>query len=773
MAITKGLFDFATEQEPAPAPQYEQTALFDEPTPAERFAAIKREFESKAEQYAVIKQTQGTMEAISTLEPQEEKKIADKLNKTRDPAYYMADLTAKLNEITLLLERGSRSDAIATVCINARRNAHILFRLTGNDAFSYLVENLNNLAFTLYPQEAQEAAKQKGRSIVFTPEIKDAAGNVITPEQEFILPDELEEYRKNNPVGAAAYEERQPTKADIIKANTFSISFAVDQLKSPGDAILSYDLPVGYYIQYEAAHLTRLAQKVAEMTGGDIEQIIDKDRRTPEQQKALLQLSAQEQMQRMDKFFKSNFAQGLNILEQVQGKYTDKEAEIQKEKEKAVLYFFATHDNIKATDPASLSEQDRSEILAIFTRLDTFYTQNTTGDFERDAKLFFEFISSENKTLAKSELSKFANAEANNALTTVGGRICLITDPEYQDIFTTTANDNAAIGIFRMEENGTKRYLAFNVSTAFLGILTQAARISYLNGNEEIILYMPKISKELGLDLSHLYADNKKVKADTEPEEGAQELDKASSSRSAARYAYFHGVIKEVGNIWGTLPHDVKEYPLFSVKSYDPTTEILRCTSPYLQGAIRALARKEAATINGEKKYYLWHCDLLHTTTANERNQPAVEMAARILVGVQRRGMDADANQGQNKNRKAKGKDKGKDDLVTYHISCKTLIEDCPQIRERLKAQPNASQKTQLLKRTFTAMYRILKTKSDLEEYYADLKIVNKPIPTTRTLDAVITITHHGGNRDYKAPPLPLMNDTAVQEVQEVSTSEP
>jgi len=179
---------------------------------------------------------------------------------------------------------------------------------------------------------------------------------------------------------------------------------------------------------------------------------------------------------------------------------------------------------------------------------------------------------------------------------------------------------------------------------------------------------------------------------------------------------------------------------------------VLYFASPYLQRLIVALIGKEAARLESGNPYYLGNCDLLHSTAANERNHAAVEMATRILVGLQQRGLTPDAELPQNKKKSFTDKT-----IISYSITCKGLIQDCPKIRERLKTQPTASQKTQTLKRTFTAMYKILKNKTDLFLYYTNASIT-ETIPTSRTLDTEIIITHHGGNPTYRRNVLPLID---------------
>ena len=413
-------------------------------------------------------------------------------------------------------------------------------------------------------------------------------------------------------------------------------------------------------------------------------------------------------------------------------------------KEQAVLYFFALHEEI---DPAKydppLTDEQIAEIKEIFLRLDAFYFEKTGGDPNADenaGEIFYSFIERENPP----EPTKHKKAESSGALMTLGERLFVPTDPEYQDAFITSISAN--IGLYRIDpESGNKKQLALDYSVPFIQALAKAFFIDYMQGSTGEMgtqVYFPTVARELGYDLRD------------KAENGATDK-QALTARAEARQAFIHSVIADIDTIWGKLPHDVTEYKLISVLAYNPETEILYFVSPYLQKLIGALVSKEADQLNSGKHYYNWHCDLLHASAANERNPAAVEMATRLLVGVQQRGLKPDAKLKQNK---GKAYTDETAEIISYRITCKGLIDDCPQIREKLKAQKTASLKTQTLKRTFTAMYRILRKKTDLFAYYKDLTIT-EIIPTARSIDAEIVITHKGGNPKYKRPVITIPDE--------------
>lgn len=535
-------------------------------------------------------------------------------------------------------------------------------------------------------------------------------------------------------------EETQEAKraSEIIKRLPV-VQFALDMARDPEDALVSWNMTKRLE-EYEKTHFSWLVSTVAKETGADPEQIADKDKRTPEQQAAILELAAEIQRQRMRRFFQSRYIYAIDALSGLQGQYPDPTetnplADNISVKEQAVLYFFALHEEINPAeyDPP-LSEEQIEEIQAIFLRLDAFYFEKTGGDPNADGnagEIFYAFIEKENPP----QPTKHKEAENKGALMTIGERLFVPTDPEYQNAFITS--DSANIGLYRVDPESGKQ-LALDFNTPFIQALAKAFFIDLMNGGTGEMgtqIYFPPVARELGYDL------REKPAADTKD-------GKALAARSEARQAFIHSVIADIDTIWGKLPHDVTEYKLISVLAYNPDTEILYFVSPYLQKLISALVSKEADQLNSGKNYYNWHCDLLHASAANERNPAAVEMATRLLVGVQQRGLKPDAKLKQNKGKNYTDEEAK---IVSYHITCKGLIEECPKIREKLKAQPDTRAKTKTLNRTFTAMYRILRKKTDLFSYY-DNVIITEVIPTARSLDAEIVITHTGTNPKYKRP---------------------
>lgn len=558
---------------------------------------------------------------------------------------------------------------------------------------------------------------------------------------------------------------KEQVKAQEVIDKIKLVSFAIDFMKDPEDAILSrsikiiegenevQDMTGQVYERWSNVRFESLVKVVSELTGADPEQIRDPATRTPEQQRVMQEVEEKVFEHRIDEFFKSRYYQAFQYLNAIEGKYHDEhdgDAGYIDTKEQAILYFFATHENIKPNDTKPLSGKSKGELKDIFQRLDTFYMNNPLREgysSEEGYATFFNFIEQE----IQPKPSKKLFAEKQGAITSIGERLFVPSDPEFQDAFITKIG-NSSIGLFKKDPNGGKKQLVLDINIEFIRALAMAIFIDTANEKKgETIVYFPQLAKELGYDL------NTKIKNDDNNNNGTQTKSIIIPSRAETRERFINSLIDELDNIWGKLPKDSTEYKLIAVHTYNPETEMLGFVSPYLQHLLDALMDKENSQIESGKHYYNGTCDLLHTTAANERNHAAVEMAVWILVGLQRRGLTKpDAKLPKNK-----GKQITDTKLITYSITCASLIKSCPQIREKLKEQETASKKTQVLHRAFTAMYRVLKNKTDLFAYYIDLSMT-EIIPTSKTLDTRIVIKHHGANPNYAKPFLPLPDEEEI-----------
>lgn len=189
-------------------------------------------------------------------------------------------------------------------------------------------------------------------------------------------------------------------------------AFNIDFMKSPEDALSSYRLIGKGELEgqelnskmlevWERLHFERILDDVIERTGADPEQLRDPKRRTPEQQQALLEAGAREQQVRMQLFFKSKYFQAFKALDGVEGKYHSKhdgDPEYIDLKEQTILYFFASHDDIKPTDTDLLTDAQTMELIDLFYRLDKFYLEEAEHDKDDESPepvTLYRFIEAE------------------------------------------------------------------------------------------------------------------------------------------------------------------------------------------------------------------------------------------------------------------------------------------------------------------------------------------------------------------------------------------
>ena len=333
---------------------------FEPPTQEEALRAQREALRRKWEE----------LEAIRAEEDRQEEHREIEAAKGADPAEIVADLMAAIDEIFLMMERGSRPAVIAMIGDKARRLSLKLEAATGDSQAGEWASLFQALVEELEAQDAQEAPympEKVQHRIVFTPDQKDPkTGDVIEEGREFCLPDEIEEYRKESPYAASRSEEETPqlSQADTIREKIRDIAFSLEALRDPGGALLSEGIPEGYYRRYETARSVRLFQEVAKQTGGELAQVADKEKRTQEQERALAEITERERLSRLAAFTKSLYMQAMNTMEPDRGSRDTREL--------AVLYFFATHEDIDPTGEGQLTADQSAELQRTREKISDF-----------------------------------------------------------------------------------------------------------------------------------------------------------------------------------------------------------------------------------------------------------------------------------------------------------------------------------------------------------------------------------------------------------------
>lgn len=225
-------------------------------------------------------------------------------------------------------------------------------------------------------------------------------------------------------------QDKQP--AETIKQQLPILQWRMDYMRSPEDAVLKWDVS---YEKWFRGYYGQLVKEVAQATGADPAQIASKATRTPEQDRLLTEAAARRQIARIEAFFDSAYMDALTALDPLQGAFNDpNDAETGADaatyisvKEQAVLYFFATHDGIKPTEPTKLTAEQREELTDIYKKLDAYYAEHATGDPIQSPDILFAFIEQENPAPEKAEsivafvqaINPTAHTMPNNALMNV------------------------------------------------------------------------------------------------------------------------------------------------------------------------------------------------------------------------------------------------------------------------------------------------------------------------------------------------------------------
>ena len=287
-----------------------------------------------------------------------------------------------------------------------------------------------------------------------------------------------------------------------------------------------------------------------------------------------------------------------------------------------------------------------------------------------------------------------------------------------------------------------------SLDEAFLMGILSAVILTPDDNSNSLILYLPGFMGELSID-PRGFSNALERKRDST----MQELRLQKFMEKLLPYEEFVGE-----TIDGSF------YRVAAFQSYDSASETVTITTPYLF-AVRRIAEAAAEKEKGKPTLN----KLFHGDIATEQNWAAVELANRILSGVERRG---------------------KYTSPPWRCQFTTLVSDCPQLSSELYAiekhsdyvldengLPIKDKKTgkdkkynrsqaynSKLKQVFEAAYRIILEKSDAPLKYRNFKIpytVRKTaagteiraydIPTKSTMRRNLVITHDGIIDNWKA----------------------
>ncbi len=242
-----------------------------------------------------------------------------------------------------------------------------------------------------------------------------------------------------------------------------------------------------------------------------------------------------------------------------------------------------------------------------------------------------------------------------------------------------------------------------------LGTLVEAVKDpQYIGHNVKV--YLPAFLKMLGYS-SNLNSDEEE-----------------SVINRIARFRSLSGVISETAN---GRPCQSR-YQVMLFLGHDARDNTLIFSSPYInavimkiiEGSIRRDKKGTPMTkSNGELSMLPSHSYLVKSSIVKERNKRAAEIVCIVVKLIEQAGSH------------------------TAHISARTIIDRCPDLKEALKAA-SSSNKGNILKRAFTGAWKMLPRQTCLEEAYKDIELPDykdsKNIPTMATLNMVFEFPHKG-----------------------------
>lgn len=336
-------------------------------------------------------------------------------------------------------------------------------------------------------------------------------------------------------------------------------------------------------------------------------------------------------------------------------------------------------------------------------------------------------------------------------------------------------DDEGKINLYDLTQEGRELEEVDSIHTGFLMWLLSLAYcnndLRETNSTNAIIpVNLPAVLREMTIDarprLREYNSATGKKELTTRTAEG---LDIADLRRDK-----FMEFLRPFLNMAAFFGQDL--YQIVGFHSYNKATETMYISIPYLFKLVeysKLHATRHGAIVN------VFHANIM------TENQTAVEVANRIAMGVILRGLRPDAKTYKNA-AAAVDSSNPPPRITTWADKFSSIIKDCPQFQRELDAirtrtgeaetaairagKPakeiaaarKADHKTDpqrinsKLKDIFDAAIRIITEKSDMPQYYSDLKIRTGKLPaykapTNSTQGDKLIITHRGKNPHYSA----------------------
>ena len=619
--------------------------------------------------------------------------------------------------------------------------------------------------------------------------------------------------------------ERNKKMRELIEKNPDTVTrmalidFDMGMFKDPEDAFLNFNVSEGVYMRYAEARIKALAKVISERTGADPAQIIDPNTRTPEQQEMIFELSGRETMNRIHAYLESNYLSALNLIHERAEQSGDNiyaifwdvdRAEPPEDKlmfipRLAALYFFALRTDINPREKGAFdAEENRTELLQVFDRMDIFYREHRAA-LQTDSDFVTAFIRASNiSTSMRVAHKRRSKAQETGALETrISEYLPTIAEKSIGfDYFTAKVIKQLPTEISELaldKETGELSLYDINIDgkplkerlkeidrihTGFLFFLFGLAVDNDLrvanSRNPVLSIYAPAILKAIGKD----------------PRPTSKKRNETNKPLKVLRRDAFMEFLKPLLNFVALFGGSL--FQIVGLQEYDINSETVYLNVPYMYKLAERikLSEPQAAIV----KFF--------SAKVVSENQTAVEVANRIAIGLIERGVtypDAKVNDKTNQKpvkrkttrtatdgtkivteetfeqtpvtmitRETTDKNgnlvtistphkKKEKPVFTYRVKFSTIIDECPNLANELKvihndaaAKNNSARINKKLNDVFTAAVNLILQKSVAPEFYLGLTITTDKLdtfkaPTNSTLkSSVLVIRHNGQNPEYQ-----------------------
>lgn len=239
------------------------------------------------------------------------------------------------------------------------------------------------------------------------------------------------------------------------------------------------------------------------------------------------------------------------------------------------------------------------------------------------------------------------------------------------------------------------------------------------------------LCKHLGIRTSNRTRKKDEYQGDAEtmPQPG-QRIDIIKEAGKFVDLADIRQRYEECSKAFGITP-DGAYYKIFTFRGYDPNTDSFELSSPYLAHVAQGVA-ENTEKAKGRSSYNpnFGHSTLIHGNIQLCKNEPAKSILEYLI-----RTMHQQGNAGQ------KGEKGSK--RVIHDVSCQTIIDNLPDVQERLDSRIKNADKNVVLRRAFSGVIdtgtdgkerrNLFREYTDAYTYFKDLQIT-WIIPTMQTL---------------------------------------